>query len=79
MCGMFHFMTFQSGAHCFNANEIFILKPTELAARCHSLKKCTILFDFFSVSIGVFFACSLYFNHRTSTLNIVWGEKSIYS
>lgn len=29
MCGMFYFMTFQSGAFCFDAMQIFGLQPTE--------------------------------------------------
>lgn len=40
MCGMFHFMTFQSGAFCFDAMQIFILQPTQGNPTRHSYELC---------------------------------------
>lgn len=57
MCGMFHFMTFQSGAFCFDAMQIFILQPTEGNPNRHSYElRCYLSRTFLKL---------LYFNHGT--------------
>lgn len=57
MCGMFHFMTFQSGAFCFDAMQIFILQPTEGNPNRHSYElRCYSSRTFLKL---------LYFNHGT--------------